>query len=61
MMIWLGSFLYGESSELLSDSERSMRIRTKKTVSLDERILLSLKVKLQWTSREESQNSCALK
>ena len=46
-MIWLGSFLYGESSELLSNSERSMRIRTKKTVSLDERILLSLKVKLQ--------------
>ena len=61
MMIWPGSFLYGESSEMLSNSERSMRIRTKKTVSLDERILLSLKVKLQWTSREESQNSCALK
>lgn len=32
----LDSFLYRESSELLSNSERSMRIRTKKIVSPDE-------------------------
>lgn len=61
-MVWECSFLYRRKERTVKRfREVHEKSEPRRLIALKSGRILSLKIKLQWSSREESQNFCALK